>query len=47
LPICAFSASRLKDDLEKRHLVRTVFNTMMNPTVNALDSAVALTYRSN
>jgi transposase len=26
----------------KRHLVRTVFNTMMNPTVNALDSAVAL-----
>jgi transposase len=27
----------------KRHLVRTVFNTMMNPKVNALDSAVALT----
>jgi transposase len=27
----------------KRHLVRTVFNAMMNPTVNALDSAVALT----
>jgi transposase len=28
---------------QKRHLVRTVFNTMMNPKVNALDSAVALT----
>jgi transposase len=27
----------------KRHLVRTVFNTMMNPTANALDSAVTLT----
>ena len=27
----------------KRHLVRTVFNTMMNPTATALDSAVALT----
>jgi transposase len=27
----------------KRHLVRTVFNAMMNPKVNALDSAVALT----
>jgi transposase len=27
----------------KRHLVRTVFNTMMNPTATALDRAVALT----
>jgi transposase len=27
----------------KRHLVRTVFNTMMNPTPTALDTAVALT----
>src|SRR5258707_877795 len=27
----------------KRHLVRAVFNTMMNPTANALDSALALT----
>jgi hypothetical protein len=27
----------------KRHLVRAVFNTMMHPTVNAIDSAVALT----
>jgi transposase len=27
----------------KRHLVRTVFNTMLNPTATALDRAVALT----
>jgi transposase len=27
----------------KRHLVRTVFNTMLNPTATALDTAVALT----
>lgn len=27
----------------KRHLVRTVFNAMMNPTATALDPAVALT----
>jgi hypothetical protein len=27
----------------KRHLIRTIFNTMTTPNTNALDSALALT----